>query len=438
MTNKSPRNSEIEQLEETWDDELEEESLSPRRSDRKGLTPWQGVAIGLGLGIALTAGVGTVLSRSSTGKAENKTNNAQQVIPPSQTVTVEAAQTNRIARTLNTTGTVAARNLIPVLPQATGLQIQQILVEEGQVVKAGQVMAVLDDSVLRSQLGGANAEVSSNQAVVRQRQASLQQSRASLAEAERTLQRYESLASNGAISRQELDTRATTAATAREAVASAQANIASAQADVLSSVAKVQQLQTQLGQTIVRAPVGGVIAEKIARIGDVSNGTQKLFTIIGNGALELQALVPATQLPQVRIGAAAQITSDSDSRVRLSGTVRDIAPVVNAESRQATVKIDLPPTNLLRPGMFTRAAITTTTATGVTVPSKAVLSQPDSSTIVFLLLGDGKVQARTVEVGEVVNGGRVEIKKGVQPGDRIVVSGAGFLKDGDKVRVASQ
>lgn len=438
MTNKSSKDAKAEQPDEIWDSEREEEFFSPKASKRlkRGLTGWQGIAIGLGLGIAITAGVGTLLSgQSSTSKTGNKT---QQVAPPSQTVTVTAAQTNSIPRTLVTTGTVAARDLIPVLPQTTGLQIKLILVGEGQSVKAGQVLAVLDDSVLRAQLEGAKAEVASNQAVVRQREAALQQARATQAEAERTFGRYETLARNGAISRQELDTRATTAATAREAVESAKANIGSAQADVRSSVARVQQLQTQLGQTLVRAPASGIIAEKTAQIGDVSNGSQKIFSIIGNGALELLALVPATQLPQVRIGAPGIITSNSDSRVRLEGRVREIAPLVNTQSREATIKINLPPTSLLRPGMFARAAITTSTTTGVTVPSKAILPQADGSSIVFLLLGEDIVQSRKVEVGEVVQGGNVEIKNGLQPGDKVVMAGAGFLKDGDKVRVANQ
>jgi RND family efflux transporter MFP subunit len=207
---------------------------------------------------------------------------------------------------------------------------------------------------------------------------------------------------------------------------------------VRSSVAKLQQLQTQLGQTVVRAPVSGIVAEKIVNLGDVTNGTQKLFTLIGNGALELQAQVPATQLPQVRTGASAKITSDTDSRVSLSGTVREIAPLVNAQSRQALVRIDVPATTLLRPGMFARAAITTTTNTGVTVPNKAIQPQSDGSIMVFLLSGEDKVQARKVEVGEVVNGGNVEIKNGLKQGDRVVVAGAGYLKDGDRVRIASQ
>ncbi len=434
MTNDASRKTEADQLDETRQSDPDE-FFSPRHRTKRKFG-WQGVALGVGLGIALSAGAATLLPKlASKGKPEPKT---QQQAPPSQTVTVVSAQASRIARVLNTTGTVAARDLVPVLPQANGLQVKQILVGEGQEVRAEQVMAVLDDSVLRAQIEGARAEIESKQATVQQRQAALEQARATQADAQRTLERFQSLANNGAISRQELDTRTTTAATTAEATRVAQANIATAQADVRSSVAKLQQLQTQLGQTVVRAPVSGIVAEKIVNLGDVTNGTQKLFTLIGNGALELQAQVPATQLPQVRTGASAKITSDTDSRVSLSGTVREIAPIVNAQSRNALVRIDVPATTLLRPGMFARAALATTTATGVTVPSKAVLPQSDGSSIVFLLSGEDKVQARKVEVGEVVNGGNVEIKNGLKQGDRIIVAGAGYLKDGDRVRIASQ
>ncbi|HEY9902734.1 MAG TPA: efflux RND transporter periplasmic adaptor subunit [Candidatus Sericytochromatia bacterium] len=434
MTNDASRKTEADQLDETRQSDPDE-FFSPRHRTKRKFG-WQGVALGVGLGIALSAGAATLRPKvASTDKPETKT---QQQAPPSQTVTVASAQASRIARVLNTTGTVAARDLVPVLPQANGLQVKQILVGEGQEVRAEQVMAILDDSVLRAQIEGARAEIESKQATVQQRQAALQQARATEADAQRTLERFQILANNGAISRQELDTRSTTAATTAEATRVAQANIGTAQADVRSSVAKLQQLQTQLGQTVVRAPVSGVVAEKIVNLGDVTNGTQKLFTLIGNGALELQAQVPATQLPQVRTGASAKITSDTDSRVSLSGTVREIAPLVNAQSRQALVRIDVPATTLLRPGMFARAAITTTTNTGVTVPNKAIQPQSDGSIMVFLLSGEDKVQARKVEVGEVVNGGNVEIKNGLKQGDRVVVAGAGYLKDGDRVRIASQ
>ena len=405
-----------------------------RKPSRGLLSGWKGVLLGTGLGIAIALGGTRFLSRPTATPTVTQQSPQQ----PVMSVTVAPVQTTSVVRTLNVTGTVAARDLIPVLPQTTGLQIKQILVQEGDVVTQGQVIAVLDNSVLQAQINEARANIESNQAVVGQRQAALAQARATLAEAQRNLQRYQDLANAGAISRQELDTRATTAATAREGVRVAQANISSASADVRSSRASLAQLQTQLGQTLVRAPASGLIAEASAKVGDVVNGTQQLFSIIQNGALELQAQVPATQLPQVNIDAPAVVTYDADPRVRLQGRVRDILPLVNPESRIATVRINLPPTSLLRSGMFARAAITTATMSGVTVPAKAVLPQPDGSAIVFVLSGADIVKAQTVQTGGVPNGGRVEITSGLKPGDSVVVAGAGYLKDGDRVRVVQQ
>ncbi|PIG93597.1 efflux RND transporter periplasmic adaptor subunit [Gloeocapsopsis sp. IPPAS B-1203] len=401
----------------------------PTRSRQNWLIP---LIVGTGLGVAIAFGGMRFFSRPTTAPNQS----AQQTeAPPSMSVTVEPVRSTQVARSLNVTGTVAARDLIAVLPQTNGLQIRQILVREGESVREGQAMATLDDAVIRAQIDQARANIESVQAVVGQRQAALAQARASSAEAERNLQRYEQLASNGAISRQELDTRATTTATAREAVRVAQANISSAEADVRSSRASLQQLETQLGQTVVRAPASGLVAEAIAKIGDVVSGSQPLFSIIQNNALELAAQVPAIQLAQVEVGAPARVTSDVDSRVQLQGRVREIAPLVDTQSRQATVRIDLPTTSLLRPGMFARAAITSATVPGITVPAKAVIPQPDGNGIVFVLQGEDTVQARSVELGEVLNDGNIEISSGLNPGDRVVSVGAGYLKDGDRVRV---
>lgn len=404
--------------------------LVAKRQLRQHQSWFPPLLIGTGLGIAIALGGIRLTSRPS----QPKPTPPPQTQAASMSVTVAPVESTRIARKLSVTGTVAADELIAVLPQTTGLQIEQILVDEGDDVKAGQVMAVLDSSVLQQQINQVKADVESKQAVVRQRLAALAQSQASQKEAERTLERYQQLANAGAIGRQELDTRATTAATATEAVRVAEANIYSAQADVRSSQARLQQLQTQLGQTQVRAPAAGTVAEKNIEIGNVA-GNQQLFSIIRNGKLELQAQVPAIQLPQVQIGAPAKITSDSDRRVNLQGRVKEIAPLVNAQSRQAIVKIDLPNTTLLRPGVFARAAINTTTVAGIAVPAKAVVPQPDGSSTVFVLTNQDKVRAIPVEVGEILNDGRVEIKQGLKAGDRVIVAGAGYLKDGDRVRV---
>ena len=494
----------------TWS----EEKPFIRRRSRGWLVP---LLVGTGLGAAVAFGVGRLASNRPAEQTPNPAQPATSETAPSMTVTVVNAESTSVARTLDTTGTVQPRELIPILPQRNGLQIRQILVNEGDVVKSGQVLAILDDSELQAQIDQAQADLAarqadlasrkadlesrraavgsneateaSNQATVaareaevQQRQADLAQAKAKLEDAERTLRRNQQLKAAGAISQQVVDTSATAVATSKEAVRVAEANIRSARANVLSAkanvknaqgarsgaeantrsaaqavesaqaavrstAARVQQLRTQLNQTIVRAPVGGIVAEKLARVGDVTGiapqgqtgnvigGSQKLFSIIRDGALQLEAKVPEVNLQQVKPGASVTVTSNTDNRLKLTGQVREIDPTINQQTREATVKINLPPSSLLKPGMFARAAITTSTTLGVAVPQTAVQYKPNRTAVVFTLSGEDTVKEQRVELGEILNGGKVEIKQGLKAGDRLVVKGAGFLKDGDKVKV---
>jgi HlyD family secretion protein len=156
----------------------------------------------------------------------------------------------------------------------------------------------------------------------------------------------------------------------------------------------------------------------------------------------LQVKVPENQLPKVRLRTSARISSDADPRINVQGRVREISPLVDAQTRQAMIKIDLPTGSLLRPGMFLRAAITVQMADAMTVPAKAVLPQTDGRSIVYVLEGQDTVRAKRVDVGarqdsSNAEAATVEIKSGLNGDDRVVVAGAGYVKDGDRVTVVS-
>jgi len=481
---------------------LEEVSSPIPQIESSGRTWESGLSLGIVLGVGITivgAGLFYALSTHQQKTGEPK---AANVIKPALTVTTVPVEQTQVELTLDTTGTVAARDLIPILPQANGLQVKKIPadVQEGNFVRKGQTLAILDDSILQTQINQAKAGIVSdqadmiskqadvisrqasmaaNQAAVQQKKAELSQAEISLEEAQKYYQRYHKLAIAGAISHQELDTRYYTVRTAIESVrlarenlhsaianlSSAQANIGNAQAlvnkskaVVHGSVAKAQELNTQLGQTVVRAPVAGIIAEKLVRVGDVTGippqsqvgttvgGTQKLFSIIKDGKLELQARLPQVQLQQVKVGAGVEITSGTDRSIDLQGRVRTIQPLVDEKSREGIIKIDLPPTTLLKVGMFAQGKIALSTSQGIVIPQKALRSQSDGSLIVFTLTGEdlkqGKkvdlrtVHAQKVAAGELVKGDKVVITKGLNLDDRVVVDGAGYLKDGDRVQIA--
>ncbi|MBF2088385.1 MAG: efflux RND transporter periplasmic adaptor subunit [Synechococcales cyanobacterium K44_A2020_017] len=394
-----------------------------------------GLWIGLGLGLAAGLLVGGMRLTSEPAAAVDDASEATE--SAAQPVTVLTVQSTSVERSLETTGTVVPYDLLPIAPRTSGLQIQQVLVDDGDVVTAGQVLAVLDDTVLRSQLLEAQASLESARANVRQQQATLAQTQATLAEAETNLQRFQSLRDEGVISQQDYDSRATAAITSQEGVQVAIANVNSAEAQVASQAARIQQLETQVDQTLVLAPADGLVAERMARLGDVSSTGTPLFSLIQNGQLELEVTLPETQLSQVQVGMPVRVTSDADARIDLQGRLRDIAPLVDPQTREATLTIELPSSSLLRSGMFLRAALILDSRSGVTIPTAAVLPRPDGSSAVYVVQADETVTAQAITVGDVLPGEspKVEVLQGLNPGDRIVVAGASYLNEGDRVAI---
>jgi HlyD family secretion protein len=472
-------------------------SIEPQSSNENSLAPLSlrrmqggvGVLVGIGVGVAMTMGGMTLMARSD--KQGAATSPQEKVAKGSQqSVGAATAQLMPMAQTFTVQGTVEARNWVSVIPKVAGVQIKSISVQEGQSVQKGEVIAVLDNSVQRDQLNqakaqvgsaqaqltaaqtqlnsakaqvlGAQAQLSSSESAVSQQQAKLAQQQATLNEAESNRRRYVTLAKQGAISTQELESRKTAAATARAGlnvsrsdittasagvrnaiaqvaqnnagVNNARAGVMQAQANVQNAIARQQELETQLAQaSLVVAPASGVIAKKNARVGDLT-GTTPLFSMIQNASVELQAKVPQTLLSKVKLGASTTVTSASDRRLTLEGTVREIDPVVDGKTRQAIVKIDLPPNAALKPGMFLQAAIAFSTSNALTIPSEAVVPQANGQMVVYVLGADNTVKAQPLEVGD-PSKGRIAVKSGLKAGDRVVVAGAGFVKDGDRVNV---
>lgn len=410
--------------------------LTPEKDRRSGwLGGYKGLLLGLGLGL----GLAFVATRFAAQPSETAAPAISSQVA-SASVTTARSQTAPIRQTITTNGTVEAFDLLSVAPRASGLQILSVEVREGDRVSAGQVLAILDSSVLEAQLEQARSQVTAAQAQVAQAEAERAQSAASLAEARESLNRYATLYGKGAISQEELTSRRTEVATAEQTVGADAAAIESAQANVRSRQAEVDQLNTQLSQTEVLAPASGIIAEKTATVGDIAAAGTPLFKIISGDQLELAVKVPQTQLARISLGAPVQISSDADPSLKLEGSVRSIDPTVDSQTRQATAKIGLPGSDRLRPGMFLKAAIVTGSRQGVVVPAEAVLPQPDGGFVVYTVSAEGKAVARTVEVGDRLPAtddtpARTEISSGLQANVPVVVEGASYVQDGDIVEV---
>ena len=406
---------------------------------------WLSGSRGLLLGLSLGLGLSLLGSRIGARQATESTDVAAPGGAPqvaSATVTTTRAEATPVRQTITTNGTVEAFDLLSVAPRANGLQIQSVNVREGDFVSAGQVLAVLDDAVLRSQIDQEEAQVAQAEAQLRQAQAQVTQAEAALAASRENLARYNALFEQGAISAEELTRRRTQVASDEQTVGAAIAAVASAEANIRSRQATVSQTNTQLDQTLVLAPSSGVIAERNATIGDMASTSTPLFKIIEGDQLELAVKVPQSQLAQINVGSPVQIRSTSDKNLQLQGTVRTIDPTVDPDTRQATVKVGLPGSDRLRPGMFLQAAIVTGSREGVVVPADAVLPRASGGFVVYTLNADGTVKAQSVDVGDRIpateqSPAKVEITAGLAANTPVVVEGASYLQDGDTVNVAS-
>ena len=460
VTNSQPLKSESEFT------QIERQQSESSPSTNKSLV------IGIGLGIILTIAGMHIFNFSPADNSSISADTGEMVVPK-QSVTVTRVKTDTIKHTLKIRGTVAAYELIPVKSSVMGLSIREIFVDRGNYVTKGQVLARLDNDILQAELVQAQAAAREAEAHLAELQAGslpeeIAQAEQKVVSAEAEVERAESdldlikkrvarnktLETEGAIARDRLDEilnqeqvyksnleqakanlEAEQQALARLKIGTRPEIIAQAQASLAQARAQVESISARLADTVVVAPVNGKIAERNATVGELTSASTNLFTIIENGRLELRVKLPETLLAEVEPMQTVNVTSDVDSELQLLGKVREIDPILAKNSPQATVKIDLPQETDLKPGMFLEAAIHTSTDKGLTVPIDALLPQPDGSAIAYVLQADNTVKAQSVTMGEIISDRQVEVLTGLQSGDRIVVEGAAYLKDGDSVVV---
>jgi HlyD family secretion protein len=322
---------------------------------------------------------------------------------PALTVTATQPQRADIATTITANGNVAAWQEASVGAEAHGLRLAEVRVNVGDVVKRGQVLATFAGDMVQADLAQSRAAVA--------------EAEATLAEAAANAQRARELQASGALSAQQINQLLTAERTAQ------------ARLDALRAGARVQQLR--LAQTQVLAPDHGVISARSATVGAVVPAGQELFRLIRQGRLEWRAEVAASELAQVQPGMAVRVTPAGGGA--LTGKVRMLAPTVDAATRNGLVYVDLPAGGGARAGMFARGEFTVGSASALTLPQSAVLLR-DGFSYVFRLGADSKVTQVKVQVGRRV-GDRIEVAAGLDAAARVVASGAGFLSDGDTVRV---
>jgi len=355
--------------------------------------------------VLVAAGVVAVLKAYGRVAAEPAALAAAPVQAATLTVAVEQVRAEAITASISATGTVAAWQEATIGAEESGLRLTDVPVKEGDHVKAGDVVARLDASLLKAQLA-------EQKAAVTQAQATLDSAISAAARADKLL------ASN-AISTETAEEKATAVKTGKAGVDQAEA--------------AAERLQAELDRTTIRAPFDGIVSSKPAVAGSIVQAGTELMNVIRDGRLEVGVLVPEKDLAAISVGQAANVV-DASGR-GFAGSVSSIAQTVNSATRLATVYVALSEGSGLKSGMFARVSIATAASQQLSV-AEAALVWHDGKPAVFVVDAAGKASARSVVTGARQNG-RVAVESGLSEGDHVVVAGAGFLSDGNIVRVAS-
>jgi RND family efflux transporter MFP subunit len=320
-----------------------------------------------------------------------------------QRVSVIVPGRSQVARTINSTGTIAARRDMPVGVSGEGGMVSRVLVEPGQWVRAGQTLAVIERSVQAQQ--------------AQQLAASIQVAQADARLAQSELDRAMALVGRGFISKADVDRKRATrdAANARVRVAQAQ----------------LGETRARIGRLDVRAPTSGLVLSRSVEAGQVvSGGSGALFRIADGGQMEVQARMVESDLVNVRVGSAATVTPVG-TNLHIQGQVWQVSPVVDPASRQGIARVAIPYGRDVRPGGFASVTLTSGTANLPLLPQSAVLSD-ERGNFVYIVGSDNKVSRRNVTIGQVDDRG-VSIAAGLSGSERVVASAGAFLNPGDKI-----
>ncbi|MDB5707768.1 MAG: secretion protein HylD [Sphingomonas bacterium] len=323
-----------------------------------------------------------------------------------QLPTVSVAIPGRLAaaRIISATGTLAARREMPVGVAGEGGMVARVLVEPGQWVAAGQVLATVDRSV-QIQTGASLAA-----------QVNVARSDAAIAQSE--LDRAQQLVNRGFISKADLERKAATrdAAVARVRVAQAQ----------------LGEQNARTGRLDIRAPAAGLVLTRSVEPGMViSSGSGTLFRMAKGGEMEMRAQLSEADLVGLPVGVSAQVVPVGGDTA-FSGQVWQVSPVIDPQTRQGIARIALSYNPALKPGGFASATIKRGSSDMPQLPNSAIQSDTQGN-FVYIVGSDDKVVRRPVKLGEVSDTG-VSIIEGLNGTERVVLSAGAFLNPGQKIK----
>jgi len=355
------------------------------------------------VGAALIAVVALIIAMMMMGGSKEKGGEAAAGSGQLPTVSFVVPGRESVGRTVSASGPLAAKRDQPVGIAGQGGKVVRILVDAGSWVRTGQVLAVIDRSVQAQQAAQLAAQILAAKA-----NADLAQS---------NYDRALALKDRGFVSTADLEAKKAT----RDA-AVAQVKVAQAQ---------LAETRAQIGQLNVTAPTSGLVLDRNVELGQiVSPGSGALFRIAEGGQMEMRAQLAQQDLSYVHVGMPVQVTPVGADH-SIAGTVWQVAPIIDPQSRLGEVRISVPYDRSIRPGGYAEAKIIAGSSAAPVLPQSAVLSD-DKGNYVYVINGKDEIERRAVTIGSVSDAG-VSVAQGLSGQERVVLSAGPFLNPGQKV-----
>jgi HlyD family secretion protein len=339
------------------------------------------------------------------GLAE-KTNISNNSVTPALTVTLTQAVETTLPMKVSANGNITAWQEAIIGTESNGLRLTQVLVNVGDVVKKGQILATFSAESIEAELN--------------QSKASLMEAEAQGRDAINNADRARTLQNTGAMSTQQIDQYTTSADTAKARIEVAKANV-------------VTQ-EIRLKNTTIYAPDSGVISSRSATVGAVLSAGSELFKLIRQSRLEWRAEVVSSDLSKIKVGMQANVTAADGKNFK--GKVRVISPTVDVQSRNTLIYVDLPTNSSVKAGMFAKGEFILGQTKTLAVPQQVLVLRDGFSYVFAVKDENGNKVAKQIKVktGRRV-GNLVEIISGIEANQPLVAAGGAFLSDNDLVKI---
>ncbi|WP_084682935.1 efflux RND transporter periplasmic adaptor subunit [Neorhizobium vignae] len=384
--------------------------------------------LALGASIALAA-VSALIPNSAVAQDAAAPAPAQTEIKLPSIIVTEAVEKPLIDRVI-ATGTVRPVEEVYVQPLVEALSIKTLNADVGDEVKAGSVLATLNEDALILEKSQLQANKAKAEAGLAQYKAQVIEAEANLADAKRQRDRTQRLSQSGTSTVSQLEQANALVEVSDAKLNAAKQAVAVGQSDIKVVDAQIDDINLKLARTGVKAPVAGVISVRNAKVGAIASGTgNPLFTIIKDSAIELVADLSETDIQKIKAGQKAIVTV-AGGKVKIEGKVRLVSPTVDPVTRLGAVHIVIDDKSGARSGMYASAEIVIAETNALALPLSAVTTGRNGSTA--RKVEDNVVKQVKIETG-IQDGGFVQVVSGLTAGDIVVAKAGAFVRDGDKI-----